>query len=138
MPHDLEAIKRHFENGLFASSSGIRLLDLRPGFAKASLVVERRHLNAVGIVQGGAIFTLADFAFGAASNAGGRMAVAASTNLSFLKATKSGTLYAEATEISRSGRLSVCSVRVINEAGELVALFQGTAYIKDDPFPPDR
>jgi acyl-coenzyme A thioesterase PaaI-like protein len=32
--------------------------------------------------------------------------------------------------------LSVCTVRVTNDAGELVALFQGTAYIKDEPFPP--
>ena len=37
---------------------------------------------------------------------------------------------------SRSRRLSVCTVRVTNDAGELVALFQGTAYIKDEPFPP--
>jgi hypothetical protein len=28
-------------------------------------------------------------------------------------------------------------VRVINDAGELVALFQGTAYIKDEPFSPN-
>jgi hypothetical protein len=29
-----------------------------------------------------------------------------------------------------------CTVRGTNDAGELVALFQGTAYIKDAPFPP--
>lgn len=66
---------------------------------------------------------------------GGKVAPAISTNLSFLKAARSGTLYAEATEISRSRKLSVCTVRVTNDAGELVALFQGTAYIKDEPFP---
>jgi hypothetical protein len=33
--------------------------------------------------------------------------------------------------------LSVCTVRVTNDAEELVALFQGTAYIKNEPFPPD-
>ena len=88
-------------------------------------------------MHGGAIFTLADFAFGAAVKTGGKVASSINTSLSFLKATRSGTLYAEATEISRSRKLSVCTVRVTNDAGELVALFQGTAYIKDEPFPPE-
>jgi acyl-CoA thioesterase len=136
MSDDLQAIRHHFENDRFAAASGMRLVELRPGFARTSLAVEERHLNNVGTVQGGAIFTLADFAFGAASKTAGKVAVAINTNLSFLKATRSGTLWAEATEISRSRKLSVCTVRVTNDAGELVALFQGTAYIKDEPFPP--
>jgi acyl-CoA thioesterase len=136
MSDDLQAIRHHFENDRFAAASGMRLVELRPGFARTSLAVEERHLNNVGTVQGGAIFTLADFAFGAASKTAGKVAVAVNTSLSFLKATRSGTLWAEATEISRSRKLSVCTVRVTNDAGELVALFQGTAYIKDEPFPP--
>ena len=136
MSHNLEAIWHHFENDRFAAANGMRLLELRPGFAKTCLTVEDRHLNNVGTVQGGAIFTLADFAFGAASKTGGKVAVAVSANLSFLKATRSGALYAEATEISRSRKLSVCTVQVTNDAGELVALFQGTAYLLEEPFPP--
>lgn len=136
MAHDLQAIKHRFENDRFAASSGVVLVELRPGYAKASLEVEPRHLNNVGTVQGGAIFTLADFAFGVACKTGGRSAVAVSTSLSFLRPTRSGTLIAEATEVSRSRRLSMCTVRVTNETEELVALFQGTAYIKDEPFPP--
>jgi len=137
MSHDLQAIKHHFENDRFATLNGMRLVDLRPGYAKTSLQVEDRHLNSIGTVHGGVIFTLADFAFGVAVKTGGKVAPLVSTNVSFLKATRSGTLHAEATEISRSRKLSVCTVRVTNDAGELVALFQGTAYIKDDPFPPE-
>ena len=137
MQDNLEAIKHHFEKDRFATTSGMRLVELRPGFAKTSLQVEDRHLNSIGTVHGGAIFTLADFAFGFAVKTGGKVAPAISTSLSFLKATRSGTLYAEATEISRSRKLSVCTVRVANDAGELVALFQGTAYIKSEPFPPE-
>ena len=135
-PGNLETLQRHLENDRFAASSGMRLVELRPGYAKTSLAIGDRHLNNVGTVQGGAIFTLADFAFGAAAKTGGKVAVAINTTLSFLKATRSGTLEAEATEVSRSRRLSTCTVRVTNDAGDLVALFQGTAYIKDEPFPP--
>ena len=38
--------------------------------------------------------------------------------------------------MSRSRTLSACTVRVTNDTGELVALFQGTAYVKDEPFLP--
>lgn len=31
MSDDLEAIKHHFENDRFAASSGMRLVELRPG-----------------------------------------------------------------------------------------------------------
>jgi len=135
MSSDLDALRCHFENDRFADANGMRLVELRPGFAKTVLTIEDRHLNSIGTVHGGAIFTLADFAFGAAVKAGGKVAPAISMNLSFLKASRSGVLCAEATEISRSRKLSVCSVRVTNDAGELVALLQGTAYIKDEPFP---
>jgi acyl-CoA thioesterase len=135
MPNDFDAIKHHFANDRFAAVSGMRLVELRPGYAKTILPIDDRHLNNVGLVHGGAIFTLAAFAFGAAAKTGGKVAVGVNTQLSFLKATRSGTLYAEATEISRSRKLSVCTVRVTNDAGELIALFQGTAYIKDEPFP---
>jgi acyl-CoA thioesterase len=135
MQQNLEAIRHHFENDGFATANGMRLVELRSGFAKTCVAVESRHMNNVGLVHGGAIFTLAAFAFGAASRTAGQSTVGVSTNISFLKPTRSGTLYAEATEISRSRKLSVCTVRVTDDIGELVALFQGTAYIKDQPFP---
>jgi acyl-CoA thioesterase len=136
MPHDLETIKHLFENDHFGATCGIRLVELRPGFAKTVLVIDDRHLNRVGIVHGGAIFTLADSAFGAATKTGGKVTVAVNTSITFVKAARSGTIYAEATEIARSRKLSTCTVRVTDDVGELIALFQGTAYIKDEPFPP--
>jgi acyl-CoA thioesterase len=136
MSDQIEAIRQCFTKDMFAMSNGVELVELRPGFAKARLTIEKRHFNSVGIVQGGAIFTLADFAFAVACNTAGRIAVAVNMNLSCLKASTSGALYAEAIEISRSRRISSCTVRVTDDADELVALFQGTAYIKNEPFPP--
>jgi acyl-CoA thioesterase len=138
MSDSLEAIKHHFEEDGFATANGMRLLELRTGFAKACFSVEERHLNNLGMVHGGAIFTLAAYALGAASRTMGQATVGVSMNISFLKPTRSGTLYAEASEVSRSRRLSLCTVRVTNDAGTLVALLQGTAYIKDEPFPLEK
>jgi acyl-CoA thioesterase len=122
--------KARLANDHFASHTGITLVDLRPGFARAQLAVQDQHLNGVGIVQGGALFTLADFAFAGAANSHGRVAVAVDASISFVKATTSGVLTAEAVEEAVSERISTCLVRVTDETGDLVALFKGTAYRK--------
>ena len=88
------------------------------------------HLNGVGLVHGGALFTLADFAFAAAANSHEEVAVAINASISYLKGIKTGTLYAEAEEISNSRKISVYSIKVTDEAGQLIAMFHGMAFKK--------
>lgn len=61
-------IAEFFERDRFARENGIRVVEVRLGFARTEMTVEPRHLNSVGILQGGALFTLADLAFAVASN----------------------------------------------------------------------
>ena len=91
------------------------------------------HLNGVDTAQGGAIFTLADYAFAACCNSHGTVAVALDVSITFCRAATKGLLTAEALEESRTRRTSVCNVRVTDEEGTLVALFRGTAFRKEDP-----
>ena len=72
-----------FKKDNFAANSGIELLEVSPGYAKARTNIEEKHLNALKTVQGGALFTLADLAFAAASNAYGSATVAINANISF-------------------------------------------------------
>lgn len=130
MPYNggMDALRRTMSRDRFASGAGITLEEVSEGHARARMEATPAHLNGVDIVQGGAIFTLADFAFAAACNSSGVVAVAVNVSISFIKAAKPGTLVATADEVSRTNRLSTCSVRVTDAAGELVALFTGTAY----------
>jgi len=125
-----------FGRDQFARENGMRAVEVRPGYARTEMTVEPRHLNAVGILQGGALFTLADLAFAAASNSYGVVAVACQADISCFKAVTSGKLTAVAEEVSRTRKLSTCVVRISNEDGELVALFKGIAYIKGSPLIP--
>jgi acyl-CoA thioesterase len=52
-----------------------------------------------------------------------------------MKAAKSGTLRAEAKELSKNPRLGSYLVEVKDDAGDLVAVFQGLAYRKADKIP---
>jgi acyl-CoA thioesterase len=124
---------KFFERDRFTRESGMRVVEVRPGFARAEMTVEPRHFNSVGILQGGALFTLADVAFAAASNSHGVVAVACQADVTYFRAVQSGKLTARAEEISRTRRLSTCVVRVTDEREELVALFKGVAYIKGTP-----
>jgi acyl-CoA thioesterase len=130
---ECERIAAFFEGDQFARANGIRVVELRPGFARTEMTVESRHLNSVGILQGGALFTLADLAFAAASNSHGVVAVACQADVTWFKAVQSGKLTATAEEIARTHKLSTCLIRVTDEHGELVALFKGVAYIKGTP-----
>jgi len=128
-----QRIAAFFERDNFARENGIRVVEVRPGFARTEMTVESRHLNSIGILQGGALFTLADLAFAVASNSHGVVAVACQADVTWFKPVQSGTLTAQAEEISRTRRLSTCLVLVTDQDQDLVALFKGVAYIKGTP-----
>jgi acyl-CoA thioesterase len=109
---------------------GIELIEVSLGRARAKLEINEGHLNGLGIIQGGAIFTLADYALAAASNSHGTAAVLVSSNIAYFTAVSKGTLYAEAIEESFHSKLAIYTVRVTNSEGSLVALMQATVYRK--------
>ena len=127
----MDKIRKFFEKDRFARFSGIEVVNISPGSAKTRMKVEDKHLNGIGTVHGGALFTLADFTFALAANSYGRVTVAINANISYLKAVKSGTLVAEALELSKSNRISNYTINIKEEGDkELVAVFQGMAYRK--------
>lgn len=121
----------------FAQYCGIELLDVEAGRAKTSMKIQPQHMNAAKTVHGGAIFTLADFAFAVASNSRGSLAMGINTSINFVKAATEGTLYAEAREQSINPKLASYSVLVTDDTGDTVAIFQGMAYRKKEPVIPN-
>jgi len=129
----MNPIHEHFLRDYFAARNGIELVDVSPGYAKVRMTVDPMlHYNAVGTVHGGAIFTLADFAFAVASNSHGTVAMGINVSISYLKAVTEGELVAEAREAVLGPRLASYRVDVTDSAGDIVALFQGMVYRKQD------
>lgn len=131
----METIEALMKRDRYAVHSDVELLSVAPGLARARMTLKSHHLNGVGTVMGGAIFTLADFAFAAASNSHGTVAVAINVSISFMKAATRGTLWAEARELSRNFKIGCYTVEVKDDEGDLVALFQGMVYRKKDKLP---
>lgn len=129
--------KEYFKNDKFALQNGVELLEVNSGYAKARMQITPMHLNAGGVCQGGAIFTLADFAFAVASNSHSQLTFSINSSINFFKSETLGWLYAEAREVFNHKKLSNCEVEVRNEAGELIATFNGTGFRKPATLPFD-
>lgn len=122
---------KFFEQDRFASLTGAQLVEVLPGYAKARLTVETKHLNAGNVVQGGVLFTLADFAMAAAANANGRLAFSIQSDIRFLQSAVTGDkLCAEAREVLLKKLICHYHVDIKNEKGDLIAVFDGICYRK--------
>lgn len=108
---------------------GIKLTDMKPGYAQAMMEVKPELLNGVNITHGGAIFSLVDIVIAAASNAHGPVALALNVNIHFIKATREGAiLTATAREESLTKKTGIYRVEVRDEHNNLIALAEGLAY----------
>lgn len=121
----------------FAKSLGIRCLDAGPGRAAVSFDVGDTHLNFNGTCHGGAIFTLADTAFGLASNSHGVIAAGIDAHITYHVAAQRGdTLTATAVEVSRLRKIAVYRIDVARADATLIASFTGTVYVTTRPNEP--
>lgn len=133
----MEDFKNEFaKRDKLAAHLGIEFEEVALGYAKLSLVVEDFHLNGADVLHGGTIFSLADTAFAAASNSHGKLALAVSASINFLKATPKGEkIYAEAKELGLSNKTGHYCVEVRNSKDILISSFTGTVYRLDKKYP---
>jgi acyl-CoA thioesterase len=125
---DLEPIRRRVAADPYAAALGIELLDLAPGYCRAALSLRPELLNFYGGPHGGAIFSLADFAFSGACNAHGEPAVALTVTIQFVSPPAPGArLIAEARATRQGKRAGFYAMTVTDEAGEVVATCQAVA-----------
>ena len=124
----IEEARAYFSCDRFAAENGLTLDELDENHAVTSLTVGDRHKNAYGGVMGGAIFTLADFAFATLTNDRERITVAQQVSVNYLAAPKGERLVAKS-RWRKDGRTScVVVVDVSDDAGRDVAQFVGTGF----------
>ena len=115
-------------NDTFGKSNRMQLKTVKEGYAEAVMEITENSCNAVGTVQGGAIFTLADMAFAGAANSYGDKCVAMSAAASFIRPGTGKHLRAVARAISKGRRSCVIETEVRNEEDKLVAKIQFTGF----------
>jgi acyl-CoA thioesterase len=118
-----------YEQDRASQALGMRVLEVRPGYARLTMKVREDMVNGHQLCHGGLIFTLADSAFAFACNTYDLVTVASSGTIEFLLSGRLGDeLTATAEERTRSKRTGVYDVSVHNQRGECVAVFRGRSH----------
>ena len=113
--------KLRLRENAFTSYNHFELETLEKDRAVYRLDIRSESKNPYGMVHGGALYTMADDAAGAAAHTDGRHYVTQNGNLHFLKNQGSGTIRAEGRIRRRGQATCLAVVDITNEGGELLA-----------------
>jgi acyl-CoA thioesterase len=134
---DLNKVRAYFAADRYAANAGIVIDSVSEESVVCGMEITEAHMNASNRVQGGAIFTLADVAFGVHSNlhracgAAVGLTVGQSCGISYLRRPKGKRLLARSTCLSRGKNVSVYRIAVTDEEGTLVAEMHGNGFTMD-------
>ncbi len=126
-----ENLKRFFENDAYVKLSGIEFVEVTDDYAIAAADIGPQHLNANHCVQGGMLYTLADYAFALISNYLHPVTVTQGGRIDYLRPGICKRITATAREKARAGRNTICEVEIHNEQGEVLCLCTFNGFIKD-------
>ena len=117
----------------FAAHNGITVEDADYDYGKVSLAFEDHAKNSLDMLHGGALFTLADMAFGLASNFGQEDGTMISTNatISYMKSAKTGPIVAEARLANGGRHLATYEVKIYDGQGTYIACAMISGYRLD-------
>jgi acyl-CoA thioesterase len=128
-----EAVKRE----AFAQTFGIDLLELDDGHSLVQMIYRPEMAdNIYERAHGGAIYGLIDEAFETSAQTDGTICVAMNVNVTYVASpAKNVRLRAESNRISQTKKTAGYDIRVVDEAGTLIATCQALAYRTGKPIP---
>lgn len=122
-------MENNTERDKFAISIGVQVIEALSDRAICKLKINETHHNGLGLVNGGVLFTLGDYALAVAANANGSQTVTLNSTIDFIKSAKEGTLVAVATPIKTGRTISRYKVEItLEETSQLIAILNATSY----------
>lgn len=132
MVESMEQLKERLNSSSkYLQSNDMHVIDVAKGYARVEMQIDEQILNVHGFVHGGAVYSLADTAAGAASFATGRDSVTLSGTINYIKPGKGGKLIGIAQEISAGRTTGVYEVFIFNEKDVLLSRSTFTMFFLD-------
>lgn len=126
----LSKIQDEYKNDKFATNAGCVIVSAAADKVVCEMPLTDALLNAHGGVMGGAIFTLADFAFAVASNYAGVPSVAVECNIRYYAPTKGTKLIATCTADKEGKTLGHYTVEITDDLNKKIAGYTAIAFHK--------
>ena len=128
-PSPKAVIDHLLKNDRFSAWLGIELVEFELGSCTIAMTIRDEMLNGFNIAHGGVTFSFADSALAIASNGYNKISLALETSMSFTSRVESGDiLTAVAREVSKTNKIAVYSIEIVNQHQVTVGLFKGTVY----------
>ena len=128
---DLEEARTFFAGDRYATeTTGIVIEAVGEHYAKCSLKLDGRHINAVGHVMGGVVYTMADFTFAVSTNfRAERPTVTNVAQISYLNAPEGcDTLFSESRLLKDGRKICFYEIRIWDNTGRDIALITMNGY----------
>ncbi len=126
---DAAALNEYFHHSdSFATRLDIEIIEVGEDYAVASMPLTPMHRNGMQNAHGGAIYSLVDMAFAAASHASGQFYVTVQTSITYLEPGRVGPLLGKAQKIRCGKTLNTYEVRVTDSDDTIVAIAIITGY----------
>lgn len=131
----IEEIRARFTGDRFATEvMGIEIQEAGPGRAVCRMTLKPEFVNANNAPMGGALFSLADFAFAVAANGhADRVTVSQHASATFLAPAKGKTLTAVASCLKAGRRTCLYVVDIRDDAGTFVLHMTVNGFTVDPP-----
>ncbi|MCX8125926.1 MAG: PaaI family thioesterase [Dehalococcoidia bacterium] len=125
-------LKEELEHSPFPTFLGFRLLEVRRGYARASVKLQAHHANFIGTADGALIMSLADYVAAVASRTLGR-SVGIQFSINMLRPASIGSeLFAECRIVHPGRTVQVGDVTVTDDRGRTIARATGTSLSQPD------
>lgn len=124
-------IRKYFSADAYVQLSGIEITEITPKSVVVSAEIGPQHLNANGFVQGGMLYTMADFAFAVHANYLHPATVTQCGHINYIRPAKTKRLKASAKEILRSGHNTLSEVTIFDENDQVVCVCNFNGFVKD-------
>ena len=126
----LEELREFFAGDKVAMGLGMTIESAENGGAVCTIAITDDCLNAIGTVQGGLIYTLADFAFAVSANSEDIETATLTSTINYMRPAFGKKLTAHSIPIQRSKTICLYQVTVTDEEEREIAYMTALGYRK--------
>ena len=126
-----QEMQEHIEKNQFMTHNFMEIEHIERDYAVCRLEIHEESRNPYGMVHGGALYTLADDATGAAAHTDGRSYVTQGSHMQMLRNQHEGVIRAKARLRHRGRSTCLVDVDIVNEEEKLLATGSFTFFCVD-------